>query len=69
MLATAPEWTVNVGWPGYLKAAEAEIFDRWIINDMFTKVATNKASPQEALAEAERQIQDIFKKWKDRGLL
>lgn len=69
VLATAPEWTVNVGWPGYMKAAEAEIFDRWIINDMFTKVATNKASPQEALAEAERQIQDIFKKWKDRALL
>lgn len=69
MLATAPDWTVNVGWPGYMNAAEAEIFDRWIINDLFTKVATGKASPQDALAEAERQIQDIFKKWKDRGLV
>jgi len=69
VLATAPDWTVNVGWPGYMNAAEAEIFDRWIINDMFTKVATGQASPEDALAEAERQIQDIFKKWKDRGLI
>ena len=69
VLATAPEWTVNVGWPGYMNAAEAEIFDLWIINDMFTKVATGQAEPQAALDEAEQKINDVFKKWRDRGLI
>lgn len=69
VLATAPEWAVNVGWPGYMNAAEAEIFDLWIINDMFTKVATGQAEPQAALDEAEQKIKDVFKKWRDRGLI
>jgi len=69
VLGTAPEWTVNIGYPGYMNAAEAEIFDRWIINDMFTKVATGKASVDDAISTAVQQIKDIFNKWKQRGLL
>jgi hypothetical protein len=34
---------------------------------MFAQAATGKLSPEEALAQADAQVQSVFKKWRDRG--
>lgn len=57
------EWTANVGYPGYASAAEDEIFHSWLISTMFARAASGKATPEEALAQADREAQRIFQKW------
>jgi multiple sugar transport system substrate-binding protein len=36
---------------------------------MMGKAALGELTPEEAIAEAETQIEDIFDKWRDRGLV
>jgi len=68
-LNTAPQWSTNVGHPGYANSAEAEIFDTFLIPQMFALAATDRMSPEEAVQWAERQIKPVFAKWKGRGLM
>ena len=63
------EWATNVGYPGYSNAAIDEIFGTWVLNVMFAKAAAGKATPEDALKEAEVACRRIFAKWKDRGLV
>jgi multiple sugar transport system substrate-binding protein len=63
------EWATNVGYPGYSNAAIDEIFGTWVLNVMFAKAAAGKATPEEALKEADVACRRIFAKWKDRGLV
>ncbi len=68
-LTTSLAWSTNVGFPGYANAAEGEVFDTYLIPQMFALAATDKASPEDAAKWAERQIKPIFAKWKARGLV
>jgi hypothetical protein len=34
---------------------------------MFAQAATGKLSPEEALSQADAQVQRIFQKWRERG--
>jgi multiple sugar transport system substrate-binding protein len=63
------EWATNVGYPGYSNAAIDEIFQTWVINVMFAKAAAGKATPEEAIKEAEAASKRIFEKWKAKGLV
>ncbi len=63
------EWTTNLGYPGYANAAIDEIFSSWIISTMFARAASGKMSPEDALAQADKEVQAIFQKWRDRGLV
>jgi multiple sugar transport system substrate-binding protein len=36
---------------------------------MFAKAARGELNPQQAVADAERQIKPIFDKWRSRGLV
>jgi hypothetical protein len=36
---------------------------------MFQKAASGKLSPEEALKEADKKVQAIFKKWRAKGVL
>jgi multiple sugar transport system substrate-binding protein len=56
-------WTKNVGHPGYATAAIDETFNSFVIPRMFAKVAKGEIGPEEAAAEAEREIKLIFSKW------
>jgi multiple sugar transport system substrate-binding protein len=67
VLADAGEWTTNVGYPGYTNAAIGEVYTTGVISRMFAQAATGKLSPEEALAQADAQVQSVFKKWKERG--
>jgi multiple sugar transport system substrate-binding protein len=67
VLEDAPDWVTNVGYPGYANAAIDEIFNTWVIPTMFAQAATGKVSPEEALNQADAQVQRIFQKWRERG--
>jgi multiple sugar transport system substrate-binding protein len=67
VLADALDWVTNVGYPGYANAATDEIFNTWVISTMFAQAATGKLTPEEALTQADAQVQRIFLKWRERG--
>ena len=63
----ASRWTVNVGYPGYANAAIDEIFNTWLIPDMFADVASSKLSPEDALDMYAGRVSAIFDKWRAKG--
>jgi multiple sugar transport system substrate-binding protein len=69
VLADSERWSTNVGHPGTANPAEGEIFDTYVITDMFAKAATGQLTPQQAVAEADRRVKDIFRKWRSAGLV
>jgi len=68
-VATATQWSTNVGHPGFANAAEAEVFDTFIIPQMFALAATDRMSAEDAVKWAEDQMRPVFAKWKGRGLM
>ncbi|MDR5683600.1 MAG: ABC transporter substrate-binding protein [Armatimonadota bacterium] len=68
-IADAEEWTTNVGHPGPANPAIGEIFDTYVITDMFAKAATGQLTPRQALDEANRRCREIFTKWRRQGLV
>jgi multiple sugar transport system substrate-binding protein len=69
LLAGARAWSTNLGYPGYANPAEGEVFDTYVITDMFAKAATGALSPKDALAEADRRVKEIFAKWRKKGFV
>ncbi len=69
ILKNAEDWSVNVGYPGSANAANGEVFDTFIIPDMFANAASGKMTPQESIKDAEKKINDIFAKWREKGLI
>jgi multiple sugar transport system substrate-binding protein len=67
VLADAGTWTTNIGYPGHTNAAVAEIFNRGLIGKLMGQAATGKLTPEEALNQADAEIQRIFQTWRDRG--
>ena len=61
------KYTFNVGYPGYSNAAIDEVFSKFLIPQMFARVARDEMSPDEAMRAAHRDISFIFKKWRGRG--
>jgi ABC-type glycerol-3-phosphate transport system substrate-binding protein len=69
VLKNATEWSTNVGHPGPSNTAIGEVFATFIIPNMYAKAARGEMSPEQAVADAERQIKPIFDKWRRRGLV
>jgi multiple sugar transport system substrate-binding protein len=69
VLAESEKWSTNVGFPGTANPAEGEIFDTYVITDMFAKAATGQLAPKQAVEEADRRVKDIFRKWRQAGLV
>jgi multiple sugar transport system substrate-binding protein len=67
VLSDAGNWTTNFGYPGYTNAAIAEIFNSGLIGKMMGQAATGKLTPEEALNQADVQVQRIFQTWRERG--
>jgi len=68
-LAGAEEWTTYLGYPGPSNPAVAEVYATNIIPTMMGQAALGELTPQEAIDQAEAQINEIFAKWRDRGLV
>jgi ABC-type glycerol-3-phosphate transport system substrate-binding protein len=69
LLAKALPWSTNLGYPGYANPAEGEIFDTYVITDMFAKAATGALAPKDALNEANTRAKEIFRKWRDKKMV
>src|SRR5262245_60897696 len=68
-LAKAQPWSTNLGYPGSANPAEGEIFDTYVLTDMFAKDATGAMSPKDALAEANVRAREIFGKWRKKNMV
>src|SRR5262249_58585840 len=64
LLAKSLPWSTNLGHPGYANPAEGELFDTYVITDMFAKAATGAMSPKDAMMEANTRARQIFDKWR-----
>jgi len=69
VLTNAVEWSSNIGYPGPSNTAVGEVFNTFIIPNMFARAARGEVSPQQAVADAEKQINPIFAKWRAQGLV
>jgi ABC-type glycerol-3-phosphate transport system substrate-binding protein len=69
VLTTATDWATNIGYPGPANTAEGEVFGLPIIPNMFARAARGEASPQQSVADATAEVEAIFAKWRERGLV
>jgi multiple sugar transport system substrate-binding protein len=69
VLLTAKDWVTYLGYPGPSNPAVAEVYATNIIPTMMGRAALGEVTPEEAIGEAESQINDIFAKWRDRGFV
>jgi len=69
LLSKALPWSTNLGYPGFANPAEGEIFDTYVITDMFAKAATGALAPKDAMAEASNRAKEIFGKWRKKGMV
>jgi len=67
MFAEASTWTANLGYPGYDNAAVSEVFNEFIIAQMFSLAARGELSAEGAVQRAHAQAKPIFDKWRERG--
>jgi multiple sugar transport system substrate-binding protein len=61
------KYTKNVGYPGFSNAAIGEIFDTFLIPQMFAEVAQGKRTPDSAARDYQRRFNSVFTKWRRRG--
>ena len=69
VLKTAKDWTVNLGWPGPANAAIGEVFGLPTLPNMMASAARRAATPEEAVATAEAESEEIFDNWRSEGLI
>ncbi|TDD95447.1 ABC transporter substrate-binding protein [Actinomadura rubrisoli] len=69
LLRTATSWSANIGYPGPSNPAIGEIFSTNVLPTMFGRAARGHLTPRQAVADAERQINAIFKNWRARHLV
>src|SRR5690606_24357930 len=68
-LKDATQWSTNIGYPGPANTAEGEVFNTFIIPNMFARVARGEQSARESVEVAEQQITAVFNKWREQGLV
>ena len=64
----ARKYTTNVGYPGYANAAIGDIFNQFLIPQMFAQVAQGKMTAEDAARSMQGQFRTIFAKWRAQGL-
>lgn len=69
VLSTAWDTVTWLGFPGPANPAIGEIFGTNIIVTMMAEAARGEKTPEQAIADAETQINAIFEKWRDAGLV
>jgi len=69
ILTDAVPWSANIGYPGPSNTAIGEIYNTFVIPNMFARAARGEATPEQAVAEAEGQVKAVFDKWRTAGLI
>ena len=65
----AEKYTTNPGHPGNSTPVTDEIFNTFLIPQMFAEVAQGKSSPAAAVSAFANKAQDIWRKWRAQGLV
>jgi multiple sugar transport system substrate-binding protein len=65
----AEKYTTNPGHPGNTTPVMDEIYNTFLIPQMFAEVAQGKSTPSEAVADFARKAQGIYRKWRNQGLV
>jgi multiple sugar transport system substrate-binding protein len=65
----AEKYTTNPGHPGNTTPVIDEIFQTWLLPQMFAEVALGKSTPAEAVSAFAKKAQGIYRKWKNQGLV
>lgn len=63
LLADAERWSAGPGYPGYATPAIEEVVNRWVIPDMFIRVARGEQGPEDSARQAEAEMKRIFARW------
>ena len=63
----AQRYTANVGYPGFSNAAVDEVFNKFLIPQMFAAVAQDKMTAAEAASTFDTQVRSIYQKWRSLG--
>jgi multiple sugar transport system substrate-binding protein len=61
------KYTKNVGYPGFSNAAMGQIFDEFLIPQMFAEVAKGNRTPADAARTYHARFAKIFAEWRKRG--
>jgi multiple sugar transport system substrate-binding protein len=70
VLATiAEKYTTNPGFPGNSTPVMDELYNTFLIPQMFAEVAQGKSSPADAVRTFDRKAQAIWRKWRQQGLV
>ena len=64
----ARRYTTNVGYPGFANAAVGDIFNQFLIPQMFAQVAQGKMTPADAARSMQGQFRTIYARWRAQGL-
>jgi multiple sugar transport system substrate-binding protein len=62
----AEKFTTNPGFPGNTTPVMDEIYNTFLIPQMFAEVAQGKKSSAESVRDTTREVQRIFRKWRGR---
>jgi multiple sugar transport system substrate-binding protein len=62
----AERYTLNPGYPGTTNAAIDEIFNKFMIPQMFAEVAQGKRTPEDAARVYDRSFKRIYQRWRNR---
>ena len=68
-LKDATKFSTNIGYPGPANTAEGEVFNTFIIPNMFARVARGEQSAKDSVATAETAVNAVFTKWRAQGLV
>ena len=65
----AEKYTTNPGHPGNSTPVMDEIYNTFLIPQMFAQVAQGKSSPADAVASFASKAQSIYRKWHNQKLV
>jgi multiple sugar transport system substrate-binding protein len=65
----AEKYTTNPGHPGNTTPVIDEIFNTFLIPQMFAQVAQGKSTPAEAVSDFARKANGLYRKWRNQGLV
>jgi multiple sugar transport system substrate-binding protein len=65
----AEKYTTNPGHPGNSTPVMDELYNTFLIPQMFAEVAQGKSSPADAVRTFDRKAKAIYRKWKAQGLV
>jgi ABC-type glycerol-3-phosphate transport system substrate-binding protein len=69
LLKQGTTWSTNIGYPGPANTAEGEVFNTFIIPNMFARVARGEQSAKDSVAIAEQAVNAVYTKWRAQGLV